>query len=141
MLFRSAGIRLGYAIANPNTIDLIQRVRMPYNISALTQAVARVAVRNFEQIQSITQLMIEERERMVSQLSLLDLEIMESHTNFILYRSKKFEILMEKFEAERIGVRVYPKDPMLRNCIRISLGTKEANDAVIAVFKEVVNNV
>ncbi len=139
--FGVAGIRLGYAIANPNTIDLIQRVRMPYNISALTQAVARVAVRNFEQIQSITQIMIEERERMVSQLSLLDLEIMESHTNFILYRSKKFEILMEKFEAERIGVRVYPKDPMLRNCIRISLGTKEANDAVIAVFKEVVNNV
>jgi histidinol-phosphate aminotransferase len=139
--FGVAGIRLGYAIANLNTIEMLQRVRMPYNVSSLTQAVARVAVRNFDQIRSITQTMIEERERMISQLSKLDLEIVESHTNFILYRSERCEELLEKFESNRIGVRVYPKDPMLRNCIRISLGTKEANDAVISVFKEVVNNV
>lgn len=136
-----AGIRLGYAIAQPETIDLIQRVRMPYNISALTQAVARVAVKNSEQIQQLTQRMIEERNRIIDELSSLNLEIIESHTNFILYRSEKFEKLVNAFENERIGVRIYSKDPMLKNCIRISLGTKEANDAVIAVFKEVVNNV
>jgi histidinol-phosphate aminotransferase len=136
-----AGIRLGYAIAQPETIDLIQRVRMPYNISALTQAVARVAVKNSEQIQQLTQRMIEERNRIIVELSSLNIEIIESHTNFILYRSEKFEKLVNAFENERIGVRIYPKDPMLKNCIRISLGTKEANDAVIAVFKEVVNNV
>ena len=139
--FGVAGIRLGYAIAQFETIDLIQRVRMPYNISALTQAVARVAVKNFEQIQKITQRMIEERNRIMNELSSLDLEIIESHTNFILYRSEKFEKLIHAFEVARIGVRIYPKDPTLKNCIRISLGTKEANDAVIAVFKEVVNHV
>ncbi|MDP2814774.1 MAG: histidinol-phosphate transaminase [Erysipelotrichaceae bacterium] len=139
--FGVAGIRLGYAIAQPETIDLIQRVRMPYNISALTQAVARVAVKNSEQIQQLTQWMIEERNRMIDELSTLNLEIIESHTNFILYRSEKFEKLVNAFESERIGVRIYPLNPMLKNCIRISLGTKEANDAVIAVFKEVVNNV
>jgi hypothetical protein len=51
----------------------------------------------------------------------------------------KYDELLTAFEKTRIGVRVYPRDPMLlKNCIRISLGTKEANDAVIAVFKEVV---
>lgn len=139
--FGVAGIRLGYAIAHPQTIDLIQRVRMPYNISALTQAVARVALRNFEQITSITQMMIEERQRITDQLCLLDLEIIDSQTNFILYRSDKYMQLLNAFETSKIGVRVYPKDPMLEKCIRISLGTKEANDAVIAVFKEVYNDV
>jgi histidinol-phosphate aminotransferase len=136
-----AGIRLGYALANPKTIDLIQRVRMPYNISALTQAVARVALRNADQIASITQSMIEERKRIINQLRSYNLEIFDSQTNFILYRSDKYEELLSTFENSRIGVRVYPKDPMLVNCIRISLGTKEANDAVIAVFKEVYNHV
>lgn len=139
--FGVAGIRLGYAIAQPETIDLIQRVRLPYNISALTQAVARVAVKNSEQIKQLTQKMIEERNRIIDELSVLNLEIIESHTNFILYRSEKYEKLVSAFENERIGVRIYPLNPMLKNCIRISLGTKEANDAVIAVFKEVVNNV
>lgn len=139
--FGVAGIRLGYAMAHPDTIDLIQRVRMPYNISALTQAVARVALQNIDQINSITQIMIDERKRIVDQLRHLDLEIFDSHTNFILYRSDKADELLTAFEKNRIGVRVYPKDPSLKNCIRISLGTKEANDAVVAVFKEVVNNV
>jgi histidinol-phosphate aminotransferase len=138
--FGVAGIRLGYAIAHPQTIDLIQRVRMPYNISALTQAVARVALRNVKQISAITEMMINERRRIVNELGNLDLEIMDSQTNFILYRSDKFEELFNTFRKYKIGVRVYPNDPSLKNCIRISLGTKEANDAVIAVFKEVVNN-
>lgn len=139
--FGVAGIRLGYAIASPVMIDLIQRVRMPYNISALTQAVARVAVRNIEQMRSITQTMIEQRNRIVDQLSALPIEIFESHTNFILYRSDRYAQLMEAFEGASIGVRAYPKSPLLKNCIRISLGTVEANDAVIAVFKEVYQDV
>lgn len=134
--FGVAGIRLGYAIAHPDTIDLIQRVRMPYNISSLTQAVARVAVRKSQQVQQITQSLIEERKRIVTRLADLPVEIFESHTNFILYRTAKFSELMNAFEETGIAVRVYPNDPMLNNCIRISLGTIEANDAVIAVFKE-----
>ena len=122
-------------------IDLVQRVRMPYNISALTQAVARVAVRNIEQMRAITQTMIEQRNRIVAQLSTLPIEIFESHTNFILYRSDRYVQLMEAFEGASIGVRAYPKNPLLKNCIRISLGTIEANDAVIAVFKEVYQDV
>ncbi|PKM89851.1 MAG: histidinol-phosphate transaminase [Firmicutes bacterium HGW-Firmicutes-10] len=139
--FGVAGIRLGYAIASPGMIDLVQRVRMPYNISALTQAVARVAVRNIEQMRAITQTMIEQRNRIVAQLSTLPIEIFESHTNFILYRSDRYVQLMEAFEGASIGVRAYPKNPLLKNCIRISLGTIEANDAVIAVFKEVYQDV
>jgi histidinol-phosphate aminotransferase len=139
--FGVAGIRLGYAIASPGMVDLIQRVRMPYNISALTQAVARVAVRNNEQMRKITQIMIEQRNRIVEQLSALPIEIFESHTNFILYRSERYAQLMKAFENAGIGVRAYPNDPILKNCIRISLGTSEANDAVIAVFKEVYQDV
>jgi histidinol-phosphate aminotransferase len=139
--FGVAGIRCGYAIASPVMIDLIQRVRMPYNVSALTQAVARVALKNVDQIQSITQTMMKQRDRIVEQLSALPIEIFESHTNFILYRCNRYARLMEAFETSGIGVRAYPNNPLLKNCIRISLGTNEANDAVIAVFKEVYQDV
>lgn len=139
--FGVAGIRLGYAMSHPQTIDLMQRVRMPYNISALTQAVARVAVSKSDQIQQLTKLQIMERNRIISELKDLPLEIFESNTNFILYRSTKFTELVDAFEKNGIGIRFYSNDPQLNNCIRISLGTKEANDAVIATFKEVYNDV
>lgn len=139
--FGLAGLRVGYAIGTPYLMDLMGRVKMPYNLNSFSQAVARVALRNRDQVQGIIDTLVSERERMAEILKgLPDLEVIPSKANFLLYRSTQYAALIEAFEANRIGIRAFGNKEALENCFRINIGVKEANDEIIEIFKDVLTN-
>jgi len=139
--FGLAGLRVGYAIGTPYMMDLLGRVKMPYNVNSFSQAVARVALKNRSQVQSIIDTLISERERMFSALNgLPNLEIIPSKANFLLYRSPKADELVQTFEENGIGIRAFGNKKRLEQCFRINIGVKEANDEIIQLFKDVLIN-
>jgi len=139
--FGIAGLRVGYGIGTEFMMDLLGRVKMPFNLNSFSQAVARVALKNKEQIQVIIDELISERERMYLALKELpSLEIIPSKANFLLYRSSKYDALINGFENGKIGIRAFGNKKPLENCFRINIGVKEANDEIIKIFEDVLKN-
>jgi histidinol-phosphate aminotransferase len=83
--FALAGARLGYLAADPAVVDALQLVRLPYHLSAVTQAVALTALRHTGELLSTVETIRAERDRLVTSLRGLGLQAAESDTNFVLF--------------------------------------------------------
>jgi histidinol-phosphate aminotransferase len=82
--FAFAGARLGYAAADPAVVDALRVVRLPYHLSALTQAVARVALRHAPALQSQVAALRASRDGLVTWLRAAGYEVPDSDANFVL---------------------------------------------------------
>jgi histidinol-phosphate aminotransferase len=83
--FALAGARLGYLAADPGVVDALQVVRLPYHLSAITQAVALAALRHTGELLSSIAAIRAERDRLVTDLRAIGLQAAESDTNFVLF--------------------------------------------------------
>jgi histidinol-phosphate aminotransferase len=122
--FSYAGARVGYAAANPEVIAAIQLVRLPYHLSTMTQAIARVALRYSDQLQSQVSLLRQERDELAMWLSDQGFDIAPSGANFLLFgkfgnRTLVWEQLVEQ------GVLIRLTGP--EGWLRVSIGTPEEN--------------
>lgn len=83
--FALAGARLGYLAADQAVVEAMQLVRLPYHLSAVTQAVALAALRHTDELLGTVATIRAERDRLVANLRSLGLEAAESDTNFVLF--------------------------------------------------------
>ena len=83
--FAMAGTRLGYLAAAPDVIDALRLVRLPYHLSALTQAAARVGLRHVEALLGTVHAVMEQRDRLVSELRGRGFRVVDSDANFVLF--------------------------------------------------------
>jgi len=83
--FALAGARLGYLAADPAVVRALQLVRLPYHLSALTQAVARVALANAGELLAAVAKIRSERDDLVTWLRHLGLAVADSDANFVLF--------------------------------------------------------
>ena len=83
--FAFAGGRVGYVAAAREIIDALRIVRLPYHLSAVTQAVARVALDHAVELLARVDELRETRDKLAAQLRTLDLDVAESDANFILF--------------------------------------------------------
>lgn len=83
--FAFAGARVGYLAADPAFIDALRLVRLPYHLSALTQAAAIAALRNSETMLSMVDEIVEQRDRISATLEALGFTPHESWSNFVLF--------------------------------------------------------
>jgi histidinol-phosphate aminotransferase len=81
--FGAAGLRLGYLAADPAVVDAVQLVRLPYHLSAVTQATALAALEHTDTLLGYVERLKDERDRLVRELRALGLEVTESDANFI----------------------------------------------------------
>jgi histidinol-phosphate aminotransferase len=129
-----AGLRLGYAVAAPEWITEFEKVRQPYNLNALTQAVAPVLLAEAGLLAAQAALLCSERARVGGVLSRRpDVVVFSSRTNFLLVRvpaaARWFAALC------RAGILVknlHGAHPSLENCLRFTVGTPQENDALLA---------
>ena len=142
-----AGIRLGYCIANADIINLLFKVKAPYNINTLTRYAFENSLRNQELKEKYVKGIIKERERLKNQLeSLPGIKcIFHSDANFLLVKfdspSGKFEeakAVLDKLTAKNIIVRDRSTQPKLENCLRISIGNEEENDLLWDTIKKII---
>ena len=132
-----AGIRFGFAVGHPQLIRGLMKVKDSYNVDALAIAVSSAALLDQAYLQETRAKVIAERTRLAAALNACGLQCLPSQANFLLARTTKppAAALYESLKARRILVR-YFNSPGLNDALRITVGTPEQNDALIAALKD-----
>lgn len=130
-----ANLRIGYGVARPELIRVIQKTREPFNTNGLAQAAA-VAALNDEPHQRQTREMTDEgRSYLEKEFGALGLEYVPSAANFVLVRVGDGKALFHKLLRKGVIVRALTGYP-LPEWVRISIGTMEQNRRCIAALRE-----
>ena len=138
-----AGLRLGYLIGEADTIAQLNKVRMPYNINALTQAAASFLLDHFDLFEMQAAEIKAERERMIDAFQKFkDVKTFPSQANFILIQVANANVVFEQLKARGILIKnLHSAKGLLTNCLRITIGSQQENDAVLAAMDEILNGV
>jgi histidinol-phosphate aminotransferase len=137
-----AGLRVGYLLAAPVLAREISKAKLPYNINIFSLAAAQAAIENFSTLKPQIALLIEERQRVFSELSEIPgVRVYPSHANFLAMET---EIppgqLFEELYQEGILVRDISKYPMLGKFLRVSIGSPQENDRFLSCLKVVLRS-
>jgi histidinol-phosphate aminotransferase len=133
--FALAGARLGYLAASREITDALRVVRLPYHLSAVTQAVARVALRHADELLARVEDLRAERDRTVTWLRGQGLEVADSDANYVLFgvlpdRHAVWQGLLDR------GVLVRETGP--DGWLRVSVGTPEEMTSFKTALVEVL---
>ena len=136
----AAGIRLGYAIADERIVNVLNKVKLPYNVSQLSQNAALNLLYGREKIvQNISEIL---RLKYILQEGLITLpnviKIYPSDTNFLLVKFRNAELVYQHLLDSGIVVRDRSKELHCRNCLRITVGSLEQNNLLIKSLREYV---
>ena len=124
--FGAAGLRLGYLAASRELVDALRVVRLPYHLSALTQAAALAALSHCEELMSQVASLRAERDALVARLREWGLTVHDSDANFVLFGPFEDRDAVWRSLLER-GVLIRVVGP--EGYLRVSIGTPEEMDA------------
>ena len=135
-----AGIRLGIGYMNEEILSYFNRVKAPYNISTLNQQTAlEILGKESEFNQKVKNILIEKKQ-LIQNLSGLKIirKIYPSDANFLLVEVENADELYEKLIERKIIIR--NRNSVIKNCMRISVGTAEENQELLNALKEFSND-
>ncbi|MBI3648289.1 MAG: histidinol-phosphate transaminase [Actinobacteria bacterium] len=137
--FALAGARIGYCLAAPEVVEDLQRVRLPYHMSALAQAAGIAAIRHAPQAMSILQAVREQRDRIVEALCAAPgVEVFGSDANFVLFRPSKPAGEVWRGLLDR-GVLVRDVTGAVPNGLRVTAGAAHEVDLFLHALSEVLS--
>ena len=134
--FAFAGARLGYLIADPAVINGLQLVRLPYHLSAITQAVAEVALSFSNELLAGVDTLIEQRKIVQTELVKLGLTVTPSAANFLLFGG--FKQPADQIWRKLLDRGILIRDVGLLGQLRVTIGTAAENQAFISALTEVL---
>jgi histidinol-phosphate aminotransferase len=126
--FGAAGLRLGYLAAAPAVVDAVQLVRLPYHLSAVTQATALAALEFTDVLLGYVDRLKAERDRIVTELRAMGLEVTDSDANFVQFG--RFEDTHAVWQAI-LDQGVLVRDNGVPGRLRVTAGTPAENDAFL----------
>lgn len=132
-----AAIRLGYILSNEQIIKIINKVRSPYNLNAITQYIGAKALQNKDKIFDYIEDVKKEREFLYKKLSRLGIKTYKSYGNFLFFNSN-IKNLFDKLAKDGILIRKFSGE--LDGFYRVSVGYKNENRAFIKSLKEIIKN-
>ena len=134
-----AGIRLGILYASQEIVDVLNKIKPPYNINQLTQLKAIEILNNYRKVIETTNTILQQKqalENALTEISFVE-KIYPSDANFILIKvdnaNKRYNQLVEK----GIVIRNRNNDDLCKNCLRITVGTEVENQKLIQTFKTI----
>ncbi len=134
-----AGARLGMLIGRREWLAEFDKLRLPYNINAMTQAAATFAMEHYDAMLQQADAIKAERTRLDGQLRALGIATFPSEANFILVRVRDAERTFQHLLSRKILIKNPSKShPLLHNTLRLTVGAPPENDAMIAALKEIV---
>lgn len=138
--FSLAGLRCGYLVADPAVINVLAAIRQIYSEDVLAQAAALAAVRERDALKPVVQSIVAERERLLERLDgMAGVQTWPSHANFLLMRTPGAARIRARLRDEySILVRDFSYAPGLSDCLRITVGTREENDLLLAALEALV---
>ncbi len=140
--FSLASLRMGYALADPEIIKEMNRVKLPYNTNYLGYIAALSSIKHHKKIIQHNDKILEEKKRLSEELNKYDgIEVLPSDANFIFIKfedkSKTLKFVWD-LKEQKVLVRHFSK-PRLYNYIRVTISTKEENDKFLDKFKIIAN--
>jgi len=135
-----AGVRLGMAFASPVLIEALNTLKLPYNISTLTQQYVMQRLEEPQRVEREVQTIVAERRRLQAELATLfgAENVFPSHANFILVRMKKPREVFLALQRVGIIVRDRSSDRNCGGCLRITIGTPNENEFLLSALVEIV---
>ena len=132
-----AGIRLGICYASAAIITVLNKIKPPYNVNELTQQKALDRLANPKQIKEEIALIIVQREQLLKVLSEVSFvsTIYPTEANFILIKVDNANQRYDELIAKGIVIRNRTTQPLCENTLRLTIGTAEENQKLIAALK------
>lgn len=132
-----AGIRIGYASGPAAIMNELAKILPPYNMNQLSLATAKFAMQHVEVIHDTVLKLKDERERVFAELSKLGrLKAFPSEANFITVRVPDALELFETLKQNKILIKkLHGAHPLLDQCVRLTIGSPEQNDAVLDIIR------
>ncbi|KUL37724.1 aspartate aminotransferase [Streptomyces sp. NRRL F-4489] len=132
--FGAAGLRLGYLAADPAVVDAVQLVRLPYHLSAVTQATALAALEHTDTLLAYVEQLKSERDRLVTELRGIGHEVVDSDANFVQFGL--FDDAHAAWQAI-LDHGVLVRDNGVPGWLRVTAGTPAENDAFLDAVRAV----
>lgn len=135
-----AGIRLGMAFASPKIIDILNKIKYPYNLNILTQQKAMELVEDEEKIKKWVKLIIAEREKMAELLKEFPFvtKVYRSDANFLLVKMHDAQGIYKYLIEKGVVVRDRAKVHLCEGSLRITIGSSDENNQLWKTLKELV---
>lgn len=136
-----AAVRVGYCMSNKDVISAIRKIKLPYNVGAVSQALAVQAMKNQGKMLEYVAEIKNQRQWLSMQLASLDLQVFPSVVNFVTiklpdkYNSRQVQ---KKLADKGIIVRDRSSLPLMQNCIRITIGKPRENALLIEELKKLL---
>ncbi|CAH9019567.1 histidinol-phosphate transaminase [Candidatus Nitrosacidococcus sp. I8] len=134
-----AGLRLGILVGNPDWIEILEKVRLPYNINQLTQISAEFALTQTEILDKQTDLICTHREQLLDELQKIPkIYVYPSDANFILFSTLPNQAKSIFLAIKKQGVLIKNLSSyggLLQDCLRVTVGTEEENFAFLNALK------
>lgn len=134
--FAFAGGRLGYLAASPHIVRAVQLVRLPYHLSAITQAAAQAALAHESELAAAVTKLAEQRDRIVRTLTDLGCEVVPSEANFVLFSTPTDQSLVWQ---ELLNAGVLVRDVGLAGWLRVTAGTESQTTTFLTALTRIVH--
>ncbi len=137
--FSLAGVRLGYILAHQDVIQEFIKVRQPYSVDAISQAIGSAVFKNRALFEKGIEDIIAQRARVLEGLRALPgVTVFDSDSNYLLFRVANAASVWEKLYERGVLVRDFSHAPYLENCLRVSIGTEEENAVFLAELQAIL---
>ncbi|HEY6360895.1 MAG TPA: histidinol-phosphate transaminase [Vicinamibacterales bacterium] len=133
-----AGLRVGIVIGQPQSLDPVRAVTLPFNINGVALAAVHAALADAEFLPRYAAQVKESRERLYAACRRLGLEYWDSAANFVMVRVGDTAPFIQAMAERKVHVRDRSKDATTPGCIRVTAGILEHTDAAIDAFESVL---
>ena len=135
-----AALRLGYVIGPTWFVRDLDKVVLPYHLDTAKQIAGRLALRYVADMDERIRLIVAERERLSAALARLPIDVTPSSANFVLFRPTAMggRELWQALLDRSVLVRDCSGWPRLADCLRVTVGTPEENDAFLSAIEEIL---
>jgi len=132
-----AGLRLGMAFADRKIIELLNKIKPPYNVNRATQSQALKAIKKAEYKDFMVQQLLAERKILNLELSNLDIveKVYPSDSNFFLVKFRDADKIYNYLLKNQVIVRSRSNVVLCDNALRITVGNEKENDILITTLK------
>lgn len=136
--FGLAGIRLGITFASEDVVNYMMKVKAPYNVNKLTAEKAIEGLQNWETVQFHVEAIKKERKKLREKLEGIAgvRNIYPSEANFLLVEIENARSVYERLAQNDVIVRYRGDEPHCEDCLRITVGTPDENERLIAALND-----
>ncbi|MDA8227149.1 MAG: histidinol-phosphate transaminase [Desulfitobacterium hafniense] len=136
--FGLAGLRLGYLLGQPSTIELINRARQPFNVNAFSQKAGVVALKYLREYQEQIEVLKVEIADLAAELGRIPgIQVFQTRANFVLFKPDNPDEWAKAFAEKGFMVRNMGELPVIGKALRVSSGTPQENELFKKAIREI----